>query len=138
MRTFRTGDTDQEDTFLWFNDGFSGVNGIERIFVVVGGNRLSVFNELALLCVIVFLVITGANLIFALPFPNELLLPTLRFAICLSILAIRRPLSKLSISSNCENMSAEKVGNKSILNFNKQNQRNQRIQCKPGICSFSM
>lgn len=105
--TFRTGDTDQEETFFWLDDDFSGVSGIERTFIGCGGKRLIVFNEFALLCVIVFLVITGANLIFALvPFIRLLL--TLKFAICFSILANRRPLSKLSISSSCENISAEK------------------------------
>lgn len=98
--TFLAGETDQEATFFELIVDFSGVKGIERSFVVCGGNLFSVFKELALLCVIVFLVITGANLILALLLPNELLFPTCILAICLSILANRLPLSKLSISSS--------------------------------------
>lgn len=89
---------------------FSGVSGMDRVLVgCCGGNRFSVFNELALLFESVFRVITGPNLMFALPLlPCDLLSPTLKFPICLSILANRPPLSNVSISSNWENMSAWK------------------------------
>lgn len=80
---------------------------MERVLAgCCGGNRFSVFNELALLCDNVLRVITGPNLIFALPLlPRDLLSPTLKFAICLSILASRPPLSNVSMSSNLENIS---------------------------------
>lgn len=106
------GDTGAEESLLWPNCVFSGVIGMERVFVACGGNRFSVFSELALLCDNVFRVMTGPNLIFALPFLLfELSSPTLKLAICLSnccclsILANRLPLSKPSISSNWEKMS---------------------------------
>lgn len=84
---------------------FCGVIGMDRTF---GGNRLLVFNELALLFAIVFLVMTGPNLILALVLPYELLSPTLKFTICRSMPPNRLPLSKLSISSNWEKMSGKK------------------------------
>lgn len=93
---------------------------MERVLVggCCGGNRFSVFNELALLFDSVFRVITGPSLMFALPLlPCDFLSPTLKFPICLSILANRPALSNVSISSNCEKMSAWKESSCVSLGF---------------------
>lgn len=116
-QTFRAGVTGQDDSFFWPMLDFCGVIGMERTLVGCGGNRLLVFNELALLFDIVFLVMTGPNLILALVLPYELLSPTLKLAICRSMPPPNlRPLSKLSISSNWEKMSGEKVNCQLNLN----------------------
>lgn len=55
-------------TFLNDDAFFSGVSGMDRIFVGWLGNFFNVFNEFALLFwPNVFRVITGPNFIFALP-----------------------------------------------------------------------
>lgn len=100
METFRAGETGHDDSFFLPAVDFSGVIGIERVLAACcGGNRCNVFNELALLCDSVLRVITGPNFMFAL-LPCDLLSLTLKFDICLSILATRPPLSNVSMSSN--------------------------------------
>lgn len=59
IETFRAGETGQDDSFFLPAVDFSGVIGMERVFVgCCGGNRFNVFNELALLCDGVFRVIS--------------------------------------------------------------------------------
>lgn len=94
-------------TFLVGDEGHEDFSGVERVLAGCGGNRLIVFSELALLLFDnVFRVMTGANLIFALPFFRGFSSPILKLAICFSIMACRRPLSIPSISSNWEKISA--------------------------------
>lgn len=127
-----------EDSFFWLNADFSGVIGIERALTGCGGNRLIVFSELALLLFDnVFRVMTGANLIFALPFFRPgFSSPTLKLAICFSIMACRRPLSILSISSNWEKMSAITTIKSFWLKFTKFNHFNQ-MEMKRNEMKFS-
>lgn len=80
---------------------FSGDVGIERVFDIwIGwaGSFFIVFNEFGLVDPIDFFVITGLN------FPLWLD-AKFKFAICLSTFIMYRPLSRLSIISNCEKMS---------------------------------
>lgn len=84
---------------------FSDVLDIECTLVFnCTGNFFIVFSELALFfCPKVFRVMTGPNfMLFPLPI---LLSVTFKFIICLSNLSTRRPLSIVSMSSNCENIS---------------------------------
>lgn len=135
MQTFRDGETGHDSCFGVITV-FSGVIGIERVFNGCGGNLLFVFRELALFCAIVFRVIIGPNLIFAL----RLLSPMFNFPILRSMLPKRRPLSKLSISSNWEKMSNEKCNCQyvSFVSYVLLFTLKHNLKPKPGICSFSM
>lgn len=71
IQTFLVGETGQDSVFGVTAGLIVAIGAMERIFVGCGGNLMFVFKEFALFCVIVFLVITGPSLIFALPVPNE-------------------------------------------------------------------
>lgn len=93
--------------FTFFKGGlvFPDVIDIERTWVFnSAGNFFTILSELALfLCPKVFRVMTGPKFIL---FPFPILLSVIfKFIICLSNLWTRRPLSNVSMTSNCENIS---------------------------------